>query len=157
MRRRHTLPMVVLLATALLGLAGCGASKPSQPALTKTAGAAANSSAQEHDHGQVPSSPPVAPRNGVLDMRVDELGPRDVVFTWKPGTLLLKPGEKVTLEVANNDYMQHNLLFKAGRVNQNLPVHKVTTIRFTAPRAGTYVFWCKYHLQMMQGRITVEP
>ena len=42
-------------------------------------------------------------------------------------------------------------------MNQNLPVGKVTTIRFTAPQAGTYVFWCKYHLQMMQGRIMVEP
>jgi plastocyanin len=49
------------------------------------------------------------------------------------------------------------LLFKAAKVNQNLPVGKVTTVTFTAPRAGTYAFWCKYHLQMMQGKITVQP
>jgi plastocyanin len=161
MRRRHTLPVAALLATALLGLAGCGGSaKPSQPALAKTAGArsaAAGQTAHQHDPGQAPSGPAVAPRNGVLDMRVDELGPQDVVFTWKPGNVLLKPGQKVTLKVANNDYMQHNLLFKAAGVNQNLPVHKITTIKFTAPQAGTYVFWCKYHLQMMQGKATVQP
>jgi plastocyanin len=156
MRRRHALPVVALLATALFGLAGCSASaRSSQPALTKTA-TAAGRPAQQHDHGQASASPPVAPRGGVLDMRVDKLGPQDVVFQWKPGNLLLKPGQKVTLEVANNDYMQHNLQFKAAKVNQNLPVGKMTTIRFTAPPAGTYVFWCKYHLQMMQGKVTVR-
>jgi plastocyanin len=156
MRRRHALPVVALLATALLGLAGCSASaRSSQPALTKTATAAVQP-AQQHDHGQASASPPAAPRGGVLDIRVDKLGPQDVVFQWKPGNLLLKPGQKVTLEVANNDYMQHNLQFKAAKVNQNLPVGKVTTIRFTAPPAGTYVFWCKYHLQMMQGKVTVR-
>lgn len=155
MRRRHTLPVAALLVTALFGLTGCGGSaKSHQPALARTA---AGQPAHQHDHGQAPSTAPVAPRGGVLDMRVDEPGPQDVVFTWKPGNLLLQPGQKVTLKVANNDYMQHNLLFKAAKVNQNLPVHKVTTITFTAPRAGTYVFWCKYHLQMMQGRITVRP
>lgn len=157
MRRRHTLPVVALLATALLVLAGCGASTPSEPALSGTAGAGAGQPANQHDHGQAPSTPLVAPRGGMLDLRVDEPGPQDVVFTWKPSNLLLKPGQKVTLRVANHDNMQHNLLFKAGKVNQNLPVHKVTTITFTAPRAGSYVFWCKYHLQMMQGKVTVRP
>jgi plastocyanin len=158
MRRRPPLPVVALLATALFGLAGCGASaKPSQPALTKANSAAADHPAHEHDHGQLPSSPPVAARDGVLDMRIDELGPRDVVFQWKPGNLLLQPGQSITLEVANHDYMQHNLLFKAANVNRNLPAGKVTTIEFTAPQAGTYVFWCKYHLQMMQGKVTVRP
>jgi plastocyanin len=157
MRRRHTLTVVALLVTALLGLAGCGApAKSSQPALSRTTRAAGDQPAHEHDHGQAPASPPVAPRNGVLDVRVDKLGPQDVVFQWKPGNLLLEPGQKVTLEVANNDYMQHNLQFEAARVNQNLPVGKVTTIRFTAPQAGTYAFWCKYHLQMMQGKVTVQ-
>jgi plastocyanin len=156
MRRRHRFPVVALLATAMVVLAGCGGSaKPSRPALKAAAGG--GQAAQEHDHGQAPAGPAVAPRNGVLDMRVDKLGPQDVVFQWKPGNLLLKPGEKVTLKVANNDYMQHNLQFRAAKVNQDLPVGKVTTIAFTAPQAGTYVFWCKYHLQMMQGEVTVQP
>jgi plastocyanin len=62
----------------------------------------------------------------------------------------------VTLRIANKDYMQHNLVFQAAKVNRNLPVGKVTDIRFTAPPAGTYAFWCKYHLQMMRGTITVQ-
>jgi plastocyanin len=144
-----------LLATAILCLAGCGPSAKPKPALSSTA-ATQQAAAGGHDHGSVPGAPPVAPRNGVLDMRVDPVGPTDVEFQWKPGNLLLKAGQKVTLEIANRDYMQHNLMFQAAKVNTNLKVGKVTTIRFTAPPAGTYSFWCKYHLQMMRGRITVR-
>ena len=154
MRRRPALPVVALLAMALLGLAGCGGgARTGQAAVANQAG---GGDARQHDHGQVVATPPVAPHGGVLDMRIDKLEPRAVDFQWKPGNLLLSPGQTVTLKIANNDYMQHNFLFQAEKVNRNLPVGKVTTIRFTAPPAGTYAFWCKYHLQMMQGTITVR-
>lgn len=155
MRRRQALPVAPLLATAILCLAGCDSSAKPKPALSPTA-ATRQAAAAEHDHGSAPGTPPVAPRNGVLDMRVDPVGPTDVEFQWRPGNLLLKAGQKVTLEIANRDYMQHNLMFQAAKVNTNLKVGKVTTIRFTAPPAGTYSFWCKYHLQMMRGTITVR-
>jgi plastocyanin len=154
MRRRQALPVAALLVTAILCLAGCSASSKPKPALSPAA--AGQRAAGGHDHGTAPDTPPVAPRDGVLDIRVDPVGPTDTVFQWKPGNLLLKAGQKVTLEVANRDYMQHNLMFQAARVNTNLKVGKVTTIRFTAPQAGSYRFWCKYHLQMMQGEISVR-
>jgi plastocyanin len=155
MRRSHTLPVAALLASAILVLAGCSVRAKSQPSLSPGTTTVA-AQAQAHDHSQLPSGPAVAPRNGLLDMRIDQLGPQAVVFEWKPGNLMLQAGRKVTLKVTNNDYMQHNLLFKAAKVNQNLPVGKTTTISFTAPQAGSYVFWCKYHLQMMQGKVTVQ-
>jgi plastocyanin len=155
MRRRHALPVAAVLATAILCLAGCGAPAKPKPALSPTA-ATQRAASGSHDHGSAPDTPPVAPRNGVLDMRVDPVGPTDVEFQWKPGNLLLKAGQKVTLEIANRDYMQHNLMFQAAKVNTNLKVGRVTTIRLTAPPAGTYSFWCKYHLQMMRGTITVQ-
>lgn len=154
MRRRQALPVAALLVTAILCLAGCSASSKPKPALSPAA--TGQRAAGGHDHGTAPDTPPVAPRDGVLDIRVDPVGPTDTVFQWKPGNLLLKAGQKVTLEVANRDYMQHNLMFQAARVNTNLKVGKVTTIRFTAPQAGSYRFWCKYHLQMMQGEISVR-
>jgi plastocyanin len=148
-----TLPVIALLAMALVGLVGCsGSAKPSGPASADAAGGL-----QGHDHGQtIDTSPPVAPHNGVLDVRVDKLPPDAVEFKWEPTNLLLHPGQTVTLEIANNDRMQHNIVIQAVKVNRNLPVGKVTEVRFTAPSAGTYAFWCKYHLQMMKGTITVE-
>jgi plastocyanin len=52
--------------------------------------------------------------------------------------------------------MQHNFTFKPVKVAKNLRVGATTTVSFTAPRPGTYLFYCKYHLQMMQGAITVR-
>jgi plastocyanin len=52
--------------------------------------------------------------------------------------------------------MQHNFTFKPVKVAKNLPVGATTTISFSAPKAGSYLFYCKYHLQMMQGAITVR-
>ena len=155
MRRRPAPLAVALLAMAVLGVAGCtGSAGQSLPGSSRPTAVVHT---PEHDHGQATKqSPAVGPIAGVLDMRIDELAPTDVVFQWKPGNILLQAGKTVTLKVANNDYMQHNLVFKAAKVNQNLPVGKVTTIKFTAPKAGTYDFWCKYHLQMMKGTVTVR-
>jgi plastocyanin len=140
--------VAVLLAVALLA-AGCGATarRPGRSVAAAAGG--------QHQHGAPPSAP-VTPRNGVLPMRVDRLQPRSVEFQWKPENLLLQAGGTVTLQITNADYMQHNFTFKGAKVARNLPVDKTTTIRFTAPAAGTYRFYCKYHLQMMEGAVTVR-
>jgi plastocyanin len=93
----------------------------------------------------------------VLAMTVPPLPKNTVTFIWRPEHLRLAPGQKVTLKVANADYMQHNFTFKAAGVARNLPVDATTTIRLTAPaEPGLYRFFCKYHLQMMEGAVTVQ-
>ena len=105
----------------------------------------------------VQDSPPIAPRDGVVVMTVPPLPKTAVNFIWKPEHLVVAAGQKVTLKVANADYMQHNFTFKAAKVAQNLPVDATTTIRLTAPaKPGLYRFYCKYHLQMMEGAVTVR-
>jgi plastocyanin len=140
--------LVALLAVALLAAAGCSASPPSRPI--------AVASPTGHQHGSLAPSPPVAPSGGVLAMRVDKLASRSVEFQWRPTNLLLQAGRPVTLRITNADYMQHNFTFKGAKVARNLPVGRTTVIRFTAPAAGTYRFYCKYHLQMMQGAVVVR-
>ena len=90
-------------------------------------------------------------------MTVPPLPKTAVNFIWKPEHLLVAAGQKVTLKVANADYMQHNFTFKAAKVAKNLPVDATTTIKLTAPaKPGLYTFYCKYHLQMMEGAVTVR-
>ena len=102
-------------------------------------------------------TPAIAPRDGVLAMTVPPLPKTSVNFVWRPEHLVLAAGQPVTLKVANADYMQHNFTFKAAKVAKNLPVDATTTIQLTAPaKPGLYRFYCKYHLQMMEGAVTVR-
>jgi heme/copper-type cytochrome/quinol oxidase subunit 2 len=152
-------PLIVVLAVlALVSTAGwivtaSRAGQAERPAVAAPAAAAHD--AVPHRHGP-PGGPLVAPTNGVLAIRVDELPKFAVNFEWKPGNLLLAAGQPVTLKIANNDTMQHNFTFKPVKVAKNLRVGKTTTISFSAPQPGTYRFYCKYHLQMMEGAITVR-
>jgi plastocyanin len=156
--------VVVLLVVALVSTVGWALSaRRAAPAAGAEAAAAVQAGAHAgHDpaaHGgaSVLDTPAIAPRDGVLAMTVPPL-PKDAVnFIWRPEHLRLAPGQKVTLKVANADYMQHNFTFKAAGVAKNLPVDATTTIRLTAPSTpGVYRFFCKYHLQMMEGAVTVQ-
>jgi plastocyanin len=156
--------VVVLLVVALISTAGWAVTAR-RSAPERQAGAAGALQADAHaghvaahSHGgTAQASPPIAPRDGVVVMTVPPLPKTAVNFIWKPEHLLVAAGQTVTLKVANADYMQHNLTFKAAKVAKNLPVDATTTIRLTAPaKPGLYRFYCKYHLQMMEGAVTVR-
>jgi plastocyanin len=156
--------IVVVLVVALVGTAGWAAtSRRSAPAGAAAAAAVPADAQAGHDPaththgGTAQNTPPIAPRNGVVAMTVPALPKTAVNFLWRPEHLLVAAGQKVTLKVANADYMQHNFTFKAAKVAKNLPVDATTTIELTAPtKPGLYRFYCKYHLQMMEGAVTVR-
>jgi plastocyanin len=155
--------IVVALVVALVGTAGWAvtARRPapaSQAAAAVPAGAQGGHDPASHTHGgTAQNTPPIAPRDGVVAMTVPPLPKTAVNFIWRPEHLVVAAGQKVTLKVANADYMQHNFTFKAAKVAKNLPVDATTTIELTAPaKPGLYRFYCKYHLQMMEGAVTVR-
>ena len=156
--------VVVLLAVALVSTVGWALSaRRATPASQAEAAAAVQANAHAGHAGHDPAAasaldtPPTAPRDGVLAMTVPPLPKTSVLFIWRPEHLVLEAGKPVTLKVANADYMQHNFTFKAAKVAKNLPVDATTTIKLTAPaKPGVYRFWCKYHLQMMEGAVTVR-
>jgi plastocyanin len=157
--------VVVLLVVALVSTAGwvVTARRPA-PASPAAAAAAVQGTVQTghdpatHTHGgTAQNTPPMAPRDGVVAMTVPPLPRTAVNFIWRPEHVLVAAGQKVTLKVANADYMQHNFTFTAAKVARNLPVDATTTIQLTAPeKPGLYRFYCKYHLQMMEGAVTVR-
>ena len=158
--------VVVLLAAALVSTVGwaLSARRPAPASQAEAAAAvgadahAGHDPAATHQHGGTAvNTPPIAPRDGVLAMTVPPLPKTAVNFIWRPEHLVLAAGQPVTLKVANADYMQHNFTFKAAKVAKNLPVDATTTIKLTAPaKPGVYRFYCKYHLQMMEGAVTVR-
>jgi plastocyanin len=157
--------VVILLAVALISTVGwaLSARRPAPASQAEAAAAVAANAHAGHDtaaHQQGSSAqntPPIAPRDGILAMTVPPLPKNSLVFIWRPEHLVLAAGQPLTLKVANADYMQHNFTFKAAKVAKNLPVDATTTIKLTAPaKPGVYRFYCKYHLQMMEGAVTVR-
>jgi plastocyanin len=76
--------------------------------------------------------------------------------SWTPATYVTTAGAKVVLDVSNSDPTQHNFTFGDLEISKNLPPGTSTQISFTAPKAGRYRFYCKYHQQEMQGWLTVH-
>jgi plastocyanin len=156
---RPSWPVVALLVVALVSTIGWAVSALRNPAAEPApAPAAAPGGVAPHRHGGTANqSPPIAPTNGVVEIAVPKLPSNAVNFVWRPEHVVVAAGQQVTFKVANSDYMQHNFTFKSAKVAKNLPVGATTTIRFTAPsKPGAYWFYCKYHLQMMEGAVTVR-
>ena len=67
----------------------------------------------------------------------------------------LKSGSSYTVEVTNEDSVEHSFTFKAASVDQDVEANEDATVTFTAPAAGDYEFHCKYHPTTMKGTVTV--
>jgi plastocyanin len=74
---------------------------------------------------------------------------------WDTTSFDLKSGGSYTLEVTNNDSIEHNFTFTEGNANQDIEGGEDATVTFTAPAAGSYQFICKFHPAAMKGTITV--
>ena len=74
---------------------------------------------------------------------------------WDTTSFDLKAGSSYTLEVTNQDSLEHNFTFAAGDANQDVEANEDAKVTFTAPAAGSYPFFCKYHPSAMKGTITV--
>ena len=74
---------------------------------------------------------------------------------WDTTSFDLKADSSYTLEVTNQDGLEHNFTFAAGDANQDVEANEDAKVTFTAPAAGSYPFICKYHPSAMKGTITV--
>jgi len=74
---------------------------------------------------------------------------------WDTTTLQLTSGTSYRVEVTNDDSVEHNFTFEQAGANQDVEGGENITVTFTAPAAGSYEFFCKYHQQAMRGTVTV--
>ncbi len=77
-------------------------------------------------------------------------------ITWDTDSLELQAGTEYTVEVDNQDSVEHNFTFAEGNANKDVEGGEDTTVAFTAPAAGSYEFHCKYHPAAMKGTVTVS-
>jgi len=74
---------------------------------------------------------------------------------WDTTTLQLTSGTSYRVEVTNDDSVEHNFTFEQASANTDVEGGENATVTFTAPAAGSYEFFCKYHPQAMRGTVTV--
>jgi plastocyanin len=74
---------------------------------------------------------------------------------WDTTSLDMTAGAEVSVEVTNQDSFEHNFTFAEAGANQDVEGGEDATVTFTAPAAGSYEFFCKYHPQAMRGTVTV--
>lgn len=74
---------------------------------------------------------------------------------WDTTSFELTSGTNYSIEVDNQDGVQHNFTFEAAQADVDIPANEDATVTFTAPAAGSYEFFCAIHPAAMKGTITV--
>jgi plastocyanin len=141
MRRRGGMVIGVLVGVLALAAAGCGGDDNSAGSASATTAAPATTAA---------ASTTAAGGGGDDELQLTAQG-----TAWDTTSFDLKNGSSYTLEVTNQDSIEHNFTFAAGNANQDIEGNEDAKVTFTAPAAGSYPFFCKYHPSAMKGTITV--
>ena len=76
-------------------------------------------------------------------------------FKFDKTSLDMQSGGQVKVEIRNQGQAEHNFTFAEAGANQDVEAGEDATATFTAPAAGSYQFFCKYHPSQMKGTVTV--
>jgi hypothetical protein len=78
-------------------------------------------------------------------------------YQWSPGTLVVKEGEAVTLEVVGINGDEHLGTIQDHVASFTVKRGQLTHVSFTAGKPGIYAVICTKHLPNMQGTLLVLP
>jgi plastocyanin len=140
MRARGGMVVGVLVGVLALAAAGCGGGGDG-------GGASATTAAPETTAAPTTTA---AGGGGENELRLVASG-----TAWDTTSLDMTAGAEVSVEVTNEDSIEHNFTFAEAKANQDVEGGEDATVTFTAPAAGSYEFFCKYHPQAMRGTVTV--
>jgi plastocyanin len=140
MRARGGMVVAVLVGVLALAATGCGGGDDDGGAASATTAAPATTS---------------APATTAGGGGGDELKLAAANTAWDTDRLAMTAGAQVSVEITNADSIEHNFTFAEANADQDVEGGEDATATFTAPAAGSYEFFCKYHPQAMRGTVTV--
>ena len=141
--RRSMLVGMVLAGVLALVAAGCGGGDDN-------GGGSASATTAAPETTSAPETTAAAGGGGDNELKLTAQG-----TAWDTTSFDLKSGTSYTLEVTNKDSIEHNFTFAAANANQDVEGGEDAKVTFTAPAAGSYPFFCKYHPAAMKGTVTV--
>jgi plastocyanin len=139
MRRRMVIG--VLAGVLALAAAGCGGDDEGD-------GSASATTAPETT--SAPGTTAAAGGGGEDELQLAASG-----TAWDTTSFELTSGTNYSIEVDNQDGVQHNFTFEEAQADVDIPANEDATVTFTAPAAGSYEFVCAIHPAAMKGTITV--
>jgi plastocyanin len=80
-----------------------------------------------------------------------------VTYQWSPGTIVVREGEPVTLEIVGINGDVHLGTIPSLVDSFTVKRGEVTRVTFTASKPGLYPFTCTKHTPNMQGTLVVLP
>ena len=80
-----------------------------------------------------------------------------VTYQWSPGTIVVREGETVTLEIVGINGDVHPSTIPGIVDSFTVKRGEVTRVTFTAAKPGLYPITCTKHTPSMQGTLVVLP
>ena len=140
--RRRTVIGVLAGVLALAG-AGCGGGDDE-------GGGSASATTAAPETTSAPGTTAAAGGGGEDELQLAASG-----TAWDTTSFELTSGTNYSIEVDNQDGVQHNFTFEAAQADMDIPANEDATVSFTAPAAGSYDFLCQFHPSAMKGTVTV--
>ena len=76
-------------------------------------------------------------------------------YRWEPGTIVVNQGDVVTLEIIGINGKEHPLIIEGYDVSATVKRGQITSVTFTADKAGIFKITCGVHLPSMQADLVV--
>ena len=78
-------------------------------------------------------------------------------YRWEPSQIVVNPGDEVTLEILGVNGAEHPSTLDGYDINFTVERGELTTVTFTADKAGVFQFRCGIHQPSMTGELIVLP
>jgi heme/copper-type cytochrome/quinol oxidase subunit 2 len=73
------------------------------------------------------------------------------IYRWDPGTIIVNKGELIELQINGVNGNSHPFVVEGLGIQGEVTKGKITVVRFTADKAGTYPIQCLTHTDMRHG------
>ena len=78
-------------------------------------------------------------------------------YRWDPNQVIVNQGDEVTLEILGVNGAEHPSVIDGYDISFTVKRGQLTTVTFTADKAGVFVFRCGAHPPSMIGELIVLP